>query len=228
MMIYCVEDDDSIRELMLYALRASNYSATGLPDAGAFWQALRREKPELVLLDVMLPGEDGFEILHRLRDSRRTARIPIIMVTALSGEQERVRGLDGGADDYIAKPFTMTELTARVKALLRRCADAPAQKNNLSCGGVEMDILGHSVHVNGKKIHLTVKEFAVLRMLMENEGETLSSEAIMRQAWGYGDCAGSHTVCVHIQSVRLKLAPCGYMLENVYGRGYRIRRPGTT
>lgn len=227
-MIFYVEDDDYIREMAVYALTQAGMPTWGLPNASALWTALEQKTPELVLLDVMLPGEDGFEILHRLRDSRRTARIPIIMVTALSGEQERVRGLDGGADDYIAKPFTMTELTARVKALLRRCADAPTQKNNLSCGGVEMDILGHSVHVNGKKIHLTVKEFAVLRMLMENEGETLSSEAIMRQAWGYGDCAGSHTVCVHIQSVRLKLAPCGYMLENVYGRGYRIRRPGTT
>lgn len=222
-MIFYLEDDDYIREMVVYALTQAGMPAWGLPNASALWAALEQKMPDLVLLDVMLPGEDGFKVLHKLRENRRTARIPVIMVTALGGEQERVAGLEGGADDYIAKPFTMAELTARVRALLRRCADAPVQKNLLSCGSLQMNLPAHSVQVNGREVRLTLKEFALLRLLMENEGEILSSEALMQQAWGDAG-ASDHTLRVHIQNLRQKIAPSGVLLENVHGKGYRLEK----
>ena len=219
-MIYCVEDDDSIRELMLYALRASNYSATGLPDAGAFWQALRREKPELVLLDVMLPDEDGISILKKLRSAPASADIPVIMATAKGTEFDKVIGLDLGADDYLAKPFGMMEMVSRVKAVLRRC-DPGATKPVLRCGDLELKPGEHTVTVQGQHIQLTLKEYELLQKFMANPGLVFTREQLLSSIWGTDFIGETRTVDVHIGTLRTKLGPCGSCIETVRGVGYR-------
>lgn len=221
MMIYCVEDDDSIRELMLYALRASNYSVTGLPDAGAFWQALRREKPELVLLDVMLPDEDGISILKKLRGAPAWADIPVIMATAKGTEFDKVIGLDLGADDYLAKPFGMMEMVARVKAVLRRVGHT-APSPVLSCKGIQLNEASHRVSVDGKPVDLTVKEYELLRLFLKNPGLAFTRENLLSSIWESEFQGETRTVDVHIASLRTKLGAAGEAIRTVRGVGYRL------
>ena len=220
-MIYCVEDDDSIRELMLYALRASNYSVTGLPDAGTLWQALRREKPELILLDIMLPDEDGISVLKKLRSAPATADVPVIMATAKGTEFDKVIGLDLGADDYLAKPFGMMEMVSRVKAVLRRANHTPVCPV-LSYKTIQLNEASHRVSVDGKTVDLTVKEYELLRLFLKNPGLAFTRENLLSSIWESEFQAETRTVDVHIASLRTKLGAAGEAIKTVRGVGYRL------
>lgn len=220
-MIYYVEDDSNIRELVVYTLTQMGLPARGFVDSESFYTAVSLELPELVLLDIMLPNEDGLSILRRLRADHRTAEIPVIMVTAKGTEYDKVQGLDMGADDYIAKPFGMSELVARVRARLRRSA-ARRDPNLYIVGKLRLDKLAHSVTVDGAEVQLTLKEYELLRFLLENQGVAFSREQLLDHIWDYGYAGGTRTVDVHIQTLRAKLGECGGMIETVRGIGYRF------
>lgn len=220
-MIYYVEDDDSIRELVVYTLSQMGMETRGFASAEEFWPAVDRALPDLILLDVMLPGEDGLQILRRLRGARETAGVPVMMITAKDTEFDKVKGLDLGADDYLAKPFGMAELIARVRARLRRAA--PREKEDaLTLGGITLDRRAHTVRVNGETVALTPKEYDLLSLLMENRGMALSREQLLERVWDYGYDGGTRTVDVHIQTLRAKLGDCGGTIETVRGVGYRF------
>ncbi len=218
-MIYYVEDDDSIRELVVYTLRQVGLEAQGFEMPADFDAAMQRQKPDLILLDVMLPGEDGFSILRRLRTDAATRELPVIMVTAKDSEYDKVHGLDLGADDYIAKPFGMAEMVARVRARLRRIR---GERDMLAAGALAIDLQGHIVTVNGREVSLTLKEYELLKLLMENPGTAFSRETLLSRVWDYGFDGGSRTVDVHVQTLRAKLGDCGDMIETVRGVGYRF------
>lgn len=220
-MIYCVEDDRSIRELLVYALKSGGFDAEGFSESRDFYKALESGLPSMVLLDIMLPGEDGIEILRRLKASAKTRNIPVIMLTAKSSEYDKVLGLDSGADDYITKPFGIMELLARVKAVLRRVG-AANNSTELSAGGLSMNIEKHSVVADGQEVTLTLKEFELLRYLLENSGIVLSRNQILEEVWGYDYEGETRTVDVHIRSLRQKLGASGGIIETVRGVGYRI------
>ena len=220
-MIYLVEDDDSIRELVVYTLRTTGFEAKGFSTAALFWEAVEEEQPELVLLDIMLPDEDGLHILKRLRSNAETADLPVIMLTAKSTEYDRVLGLDSGADDYIAKPFGMMELVSRIKALLRRASRQNDEKiYNLDA--LYVDVKRHNVAVNGQEISLTYKEFELLCYLLENRGVVLTRDQILSKIWDYNYSGETRTVDVHIRTLRQKLGAMGALIETVRGVGYRI------
>ena len=220
-MIYCVEDDSSIRELTVYALNASNLNALGLDCAEALWQALRQEKPELILLDIMLPDEDGISILKKLRAAPATAEIPVIMATAKGTEFDKVIGLDLGADDYLAKPFGMMEMVSRVKAVLRR-ANRTHVSPTLSHKGIELNESSHQVFVDGKKVELTVKEYQLLRLFLKNPGVAFTRENLLSSVWESEFQGETRTVDVHIASLRMKLGSAGEAIKTVRGVGYRL------
>ena len=220
-MIYCVEDERNIRELIVYTLETSGFHAKGFVDGGELFRALDTEKPELILLDIMLPGEDGMEILKKLKGSANTNHIPVIMVTAKGAEYDKVMGLDSGADDYIAKPFGMMEFVARVKALLRR-TQTISSSDKLKAGNLQMDIDKHEVKADDKEVALTLKEFQLLRYLLENQGIVLSRDQLLEHIWGYEFSGETRTVDVHIRTLRQKLGPCSDLIETVRGVGYRI------
>ena len=220
-MIYCVEDDSSIRELMVYALRASGYSVLGLPDAGRLWEQLRREKPELILLDIMLPDEDGISILKKLRSYPMTADIPVIMATAKGTEFDKVIGLDLGADDYLAKPFGMMEMVSRVKAVLRRVNHA-APSPVLTYKTLELNEASHRVSVAGNTVELTVKEYELLRLFLKNPGVAFTRENLLSSIWESEFQGETRTVDVHIASLRTKLGAAGEYIKTVRGVGYRL------
>lgn len=220
-MIYCVEDEASIRELVVYTLHATGYEARGFADGKAFWAALEQELPELILLDIMLPGEDGLQILKRIRTNSRTADLPVIMVTAKGTEFDKVIGLDSGADDYIAKPFGMMELVSRVKALLRRTQKTSAAAT-LACGNLVLNHDMHRVLVDGQEVALTYKEFELLEYLLENRGIVLTRDKILDRVWGIAAEVETRTLDVHIRSLRHKLGTSGDLIETVRGVGYRI------
>ena len=220
-MIYYVEDETNIRELVVYTLTQMGMPAQGFAEAQSFYEAVEAELPELVLLDIMLPGEDGMTILRRLREDRRTAELPIVMVTAKDAEADTVRGPDLGADDYISKPFGMAELAARVRARLRR--SAPKKNPGVyAAGGLKLDDAAHSVTADGAEVALTLKEYELLRFLMENRGIAFSREQLLDNIWGYDYYGGTRTVDVHIQTLRAKLGACGMQIETVRGVGYRF------
>ncbi|MDD6051451.1 MAG: response regulator transcription factor [Clostridiales bacterium] len=219
-MIYYVEDDESIRELVVYTLRQMGMEIRGFAEADAFHAAMKEALPELVLLDIMLPGEDGLSILRGLRGNPATADVPVILITAKDTEYDVVKGLDHGADDYIAKPFGMAELAARVRARLRR--SKPAGEDQLLFGALVMDRRAHSVSVQGEKVSLTLKEYELLRILMENAGTAFTREHLLERIWDYAYDGGTRTVDVHVQTLRAKLGPCGDMIETVRGVGYRF------
>lgn len=223
-MIYCVEDDNSIRELMLYALRASGFSAAGFETAGAFWQGIRGEKPELVLLDIMLPDEDGISVLKKLRTSPATAEIPVIMATAKGTEFDKVIGLDQGADDYLSKPFGMMEMVSRVKAVLRRSAPR-TEAALLQYRNIEMNESSHRVSVSGVGVELTVKEYALLRLFLKNPGVAFTRENLLSAVWESDYQGETRTVDVHIASLRTKLKDAGEFIRTVRGVGYRLEDP---
>lgn len=219
-MIYCVEDDNAIRDLMLYTLGASGFQAKGFPDSTFFWQAMTEEKPELILLDIMLPGEDGITVLKRLRSASATANIPVIMATAKGSEFDKVIGLDTGADDYLVKPFGMMEMIARIKAVMRRTA--PKTDQVLTCGNIVLDETRHIVTVDGKQVVLTLKEYELLKLLMENAGQVFTRDILLSRIWGQDYLGETRTVDVHIGTLRTKLAKGGEKIETVRGVGYKM------
>ena len=219
-MIYCVEDDNAIRDLMLYTLGASGFQAKGFPDSTFFWQAMTEEKPELILLDIMLPGEDGITVLKRLRAASATANIPVIMATAKGSEFDKVIGLDTGADDYLVKPFGMMEMVARIKAVMRRTA--PKADQVLTCGDIVLDETRHIVTVDSKQVVLTLKEYELLKLLMENAGQVFTRDILLSRIWGQDYLGETRTVDVHIGTLRTKLAKGGEKIETVRGVGYKM------
>ncbi len=220
-MIYCVEDDRNIRDLVVYTLETTGFPARGFADGKSFFRSLHKEPPELVLLDIMLPDEDGIQILKKLRSSPPWKELPVIMLTAKGTEYDKVVGLDSGADDYIAKPFGMMELVSRVKAVLRRSSSQPTAME-LSSNGIYLNIERHLITAHGKNLALTLKEFELLRYMMENNGIVLSREKILATVWGYDFDGGTRTVDVHVRSLRQKLGDCGKAIETVRGVGYRF------
>lgn len=220
-MIYCVEDDAGIRDLMIYTLRASDLQAKGLPDADAFWAAMEKEKPKLILLDIMLPGEDGISILKKLKAQSTTADIPVIMATAKGTEYDKVIGLDLGADDYLAKPFGMMEMVSRVKAVLRR-AYKDEKTEIVAVGKLTLNPQTHTVKADGEKVILTLKEFELLHKFMRHPGRVYSREQLLSDIWGADYVGETRTVDVHIGTLRTKLGECGEYIDTVRGVGYRL------
>ena len=218
-MIFCVEDDNGIRDLMIYTLNSAGFEARGFSDGAAFLDALHENAPELVLLDIMLPGEDGISILKKLRSDGN--KVPVIMATAKGTEYDKVIGLDLGADDYLAKPFGMMELVSRVKAVLRRAAPVP-QSEVLSHHGIQMDTAQHMVTMDGTRIELTFKEYELLRIFMENPGRVFTRDQLLASIWGDAYAGETRTVDVHIGTLRTKLGRCGTYIETVRGVGYRL------
>ena len=221
-MIYLLEDDESIRELVSYSLDKTGNPAVGFATPMEFYAAIERELPELVILDVMLPQEDGLSVLKRLRKDPRTARIPVIMLTAKGSEFDKVTALDLGADDYVTKPFGVMELVARVRAVLRRSAPISSGEDGYSVGGLSVSVERREVLVNGNPISLTFKEFELLVFLLEGRGRVLSRDRILREVWDYDFDGENRTVDVHIRTLRQKLGDCGYLIETVRGVGYKI------
>ena len=224
-MIYLVEDDASIRELEAYALNNSGFEAEGFAAPADFWKAMEHRRPQLVLLDIMLPGEDGLQILKKLRSAPATRRLPVIMVTAKGSEYEKVMGLELGADDYIPKPFGMMELVARVKAVLRRSGSLP-QEEAVSAGPIRIFPEEHRVEVDGREVALTLKEYELLSMLLRNRGVVLTRDRLLEEIWGYSFDGENRTVDVHIRTLRQKLGPAGDLIETVRGVGYKIGGTG--
>ncbi len=220
-MIYCVEDDSNIRELVVYTLNTTGMNACGFEDGKSFKEALASETPELVLLDIMLPGEDGLSILKELKSSPQTKDIPVIMVTAKGSEYDKVLGLDEGADDYVAKPFSMMELASRIKAVLRR---AKKEQNGeaLVFENLKIDLKRHEVYVNGMAVTLTYKEYELLRTLMENREMVHTRDRLLEDIWGYDYIGETRTVDVHVRTLRQKLGVGGEYIQTVRGVGYRI------
>lgn len=220
-MIYCVEDERNIRELIVYTLESSGFQAKGLCDGEELYAALEKKLPDLILLDIMLPGEDGMSILKQLKEDERTGDIPVIMVTARGAEYDKVLGLDGGADDYIAKPFGMMEFVARVKAVLRR-RTPKVTANELGTGNLRVLIDQHKVLVDDVPVELTLKEFEMLRYLLENKGIVLTRDQLLTHIWGYDFDGETRTVDVHVRTLRQKLGDAGHLVETVRGVGYRV------
>ena len=219
-MIYCVEDDNGIRDLMTYTLAVSGYEAKGFPDSTGLWEALHTVRPELIMLDIMLPGEDGITILKKLRENSATADIPVIMATAKGTEYDKVIGLDLGADDYLAKPFGMMEMVSRVRAVLRR--SAPHSSGVLTVGPIALDVVRHRVTVGGNEVTLTLKEFELLRLFAENKGVVFTRDQLLAHIWGVDYIGETRTVDVHIGTLRTKLGDAGELIETVRGVGYRM------
>jgi len=220
-MIYCVEDDTSIRELMLYALRASGLAAEGFPDGTGLFAALGQAEPRLILLDVMLPGMDGIEILKTLRSNPATAHIPVIMASAKGTEYDKVVALDLGADDYLAKPFGMMEMVSRIRAVLRRTDQSHSGKL-LRLGQLQMDPAAHTVRAEGMRIELTLKEFDLLQLFLEHPGRVFSRDQLLERIWSTDYMGETRTVDVHIGTLRTKLGACGEYIRTVRGVGYRM------
>ena len=218
-MIYLLEDDDSIRDFVIYTLNSQGMEARGFALPSAFWAAVAETVPTLVLLDIMLPEEDGISVLKKLRASGRTRKLPVIMLTAKGTEYDKVLGLDAGADDYVAKPFGMMELLSRIRALLRR---TETESGVYRCGMLAVDPGQHTVTVNGRDVTLTQKEFEVLCLLLKNRGQVLSRERLIEDVWGYAFTGESRTVDVHVRTLRQKLGEAGAYIETVRGYGYKI------
>lgn len=220
-MIFCVEDDHAIRELVIYTLNTAGFEAEGFPDGEGLFQALGEKLPELIMLDIMLPGEDGIAILRRLRSQEITAEIPVIMATAKGTEYDKVLGLDLGADDYLTKPFGMMEMVARVKAVLRRRKPKKDEKI-LRVGSLELNADEHTVTVGRERIILTLKEYELLQLFMENLGRVFTRDQLLQSVWGASYAGETRTVDVHIGTLRAKLGLCGEYIETVRGVGYRM------
>lgn len=223
-MIYLVEDDKNIRDLVVYTLNSTGLKAQGFECGADFWDALEDNIPKLILLDIMLPDESGLEILKKLRDKNTTKDIPIIMLTAKSGEYDRVLGLDSGADDYITKPFGMMELVARVKAHLRRAGvyEEDRKEQEYKVGKLRVNPVKHRVTVDDREITLTYKEFELLCFLLENRDVVLTRDKILSRIWGYNFDGETRTVDVHIRMLRQKLGESGNIIETIRGIGYKI------
>ncbi len=219
-MIYIVEDDNSIRELLEYSLNNSGFEAEGFETPTRFHAAMREKKPELILLDIMLPEEDGLHILRGLRADSSTADIPVIMLTAKTGEYDKVIGLDSGADDYVTKPFSIMELISRIKAVLRR--SEKKEQDILSAGGISLDRKRHTVTADGAEVVLTYKEFELLSLLMQNRNIVLERDRLLNEIWGYDFDGETRTIDVHIRTLRSKLGDAGACIKTVRGIGYKL------
>ena len=220
-MIYYVEDDASIRNLVVYTLTMTGFPAKGFERSAPFWAEMDREKADLILLDLMLPGENGLSVLRELKTRRDTMGTPVILITAKDGEDDVVQGLELGADDYIAKPFGIMELIARVKAVLRRCGPGE-DREIIEVDEIRMDTGRHTVQVSGREIALTLKEYELLRVLMQKPGRLIEREALIDAVWSRDYMGASHTLDAHIQTLRSKLGASGSRIQTVYGCGYRI------
>ncbi len=223
-MIWVVEDDNNIRELVVYTLNGYGFETQGFASPDQFRQAIDRQVPQLLLLDIMLPGEDGISLLKWLRANPRTATLPVVMLTAKSGEYDKVTGLDSGADDYITKPFSMMELVSRIKALLRRTTMVQPQPEEYVCGTLTLNPKSHTVTVDGQPVVLALKEYELLCLLMQNPGVVFDREQLLETIWGYSFDGENRTVDVHIRTLRQKLENGAQYIETVRGVGYRLRR----
>lgn len=221
-MIFCVEDDAGIRDLMIYTLNASGFRAVGFENSREFYAALADDTPELIMLDIMLPGEDGISILKRLKADARTADIPVIMATAKGNEYDKVIGLDLGADDYLAKPFGMMEMASRVRAVLRRSGRAAEKQQLIRVGGLEMNLGEHIVTADGIRIQLTLKEFELLHTFMTSPGRAFTREQLLSSVWSEDFLGETRTVDVHVGTLRQKLGFCGKYIRTVRGVGYKL------
>lgn len=220
-MIFCVEDDSAIRDLMIYTLNATGFEAAGFENGRTFWKAMEDQEPELILLDIMLPGEDGISILKRLRSYSGTSDIPVIMTTAKGTEFDKVTGLDLGADDYLAKPFGMMEMISRVKAVLRRTNKKSAPRT-LRVGSLELNQGEHTVYADGERIELTLKEYDMLSLFMNHHGKVFTRSQLLESIWESDYTGETRTVDVHIGTLRTKLGKCGAYIKTVRGVGYRM------
>ena len=220
-MIWCVEDDASIRDIEVYTLSSTGFEARGFDDGVSFWSALQTQKPDLVVLDVMLPGVDGIELLQRMKASAELRTIPVVMATAKGAEYDKIRGLDLGADYYLVKPFGVMELVSCVKAVLRRCRPDKAA-HLLRSGGLVVDLDAHTVTVDGARVTLTYKEFELLRLFLAHPGMAFTRDQLFQEVWGMDFCGETRTVDMHIRTLRQKLGPYGRRIETVRNVGYRM------
>ena len=220
-MIWIVDDDSTIRDIQVYTLNTTGFEAKGFPGGAPMFEALKTETPELIVLDIMMPGDDGITILRKLRSNSSTKDIPVIMSTAKGAEIDMITGLDTGADDYLVKPFGIMTLVSRIKAVLRRCGK---QKTDtlLSAHGIVMDTQSHEVRVYGEDVELTKKEFAILRLFLRSPGKVYSREELMSEVWGEEYFGESRTVDMHIKTLRQKLGPGSGCIKTVVGIGYRM------
>lgn len=220
-MIWCVDDDNTIRDIEVYTLTQTGFEAKGFPDGLSTLEALKTEKPELIVLDIMLPGMDGVEVLKEIRSNPETRKIPVIMATAKGTEMDKIQGLDTGADDYLVKPFGVMEMVSRIKAVLRRCE--PDEKEEiLSIGEITLSDKEHLVTVGGEKVVLTFKEFEILKLFMSNPGIVFSRDKLLSEVWGIDYLGESRTVDMHIKTLRQKLGDAGALIETVIGVGYKM------
>lgn len=220
-MIWCVDDDNTIRDIEVYTLTQTGFEAKGFADGISMLEALKTEKPELIVLDIMLPGKDGVEILKGIRSNPETRKIPVIMATAKGTEMDKIQGLDTGADDYLVKPFGVMEMVSRIKAVLRRCE--PDEKEEvLSIGEITLSDKEHLVTVNGEKVVLTFKEFEILKLFMSNPGIVFSRDKLLSEVWRIDYLGESRTVDMHIKTLRQKLGDAGALIETVIGVGYKM------
>lgn len=218
--IWCVEDDSSIRDIELYTLTSTGFETRGFEDGISFWDALQVQTPDLIVLDVMLPGLDGIELLRRIKSSETLCRIPVIMATAKGAEYDRIQGLELGADDYLVKPFSMLEMVSRVKAVLRRCK--PFQCQQLRLDGLVLNASGHTVTADGMRLELTHKEYELLRLFLSNPGIAFTREQLLNRVWDTAYMGETRTVDMHIRTLRQKLGVYGHRIETVRNVGYRL------
>lgn len=221
-MIYILEDDDNIRKLINYSLKSQGFEVQDFALPSAFWSALQTTNPDLLLLDIMLPEEDGISILKKLRSNPKTSTIPVIMLTAKDSEYDVVTGLDSGADDYVTKPFGMMALVSRIKAVLRRYEKSDSHKELLEAGGIKIDENQHTVFAGNQQLFLTVKEFDLLVLLIKNRGNVLTREQLLESVWGISSEIESRTVDVHIRTLRAKLGEYEKNIETIRGVGYKV------
>lgn len=220
-MIWCVDDDNTIRDIEVYTLTQTGFEAKGFADGLSMLEALKTEKPELIVLDIMLPGKDGVEILKEIRSNPDTRKIPVIMATAKGTEMDKIQGLDTGADDYLVKPFGVMEMVARIKAVLRRC-ESDEKEETLTIGEITLSDKEHLVTVNGEKVVLTFKEFEILKLFMQSPGIVFSRDKLLSEVWGIDYLGESRTVDMHIKTLRQKLGIAGSFIETVIGVGYKM------
>lgn len=220
-MIWCVDDDNTIRDIEVYTLIQTGFDVKGFVDGASVLEALKTEKPELIILDIMLPGKDGVEVLKEIRNHPDTQKIPVIMATAKGTEMDKIQGLDTGADDYLVKPFGVMEMVSRIKAVLRRC-ESPEQKEVLSVGSITLSDKEHLVTVGGDKVTLTFKEFEILKLFMSDPGIVFTRDKLLSEVWGTDYLGESRTVDMHIKTLRQKLGAAGTLVETVIGVGYKM------
>ena len=221
-MIWCVDDDDTIREIEVYTLTQTGFEARGFADGNSVLEMLKTEIPELIVLDIMLPGKDGVEVLKEIRSDSQTAKIPVIMATAKGTEMDKIHGLDTGADDYLVKPFGMMEMVSRIKAVLRRCEPVKNEDDIVSIGDIVLNDKEHIVTAKGENVNLTFKEYKILKLFMNNPDIVFSRDKLLSEVWGVDYLGESRTVDMHIKTLRQKLGEAGAQIKTVIGVGYKL------